>query len=201
MTGWSLFGKKKKEVVPTTQQADEETSQKLGEFQKRIDHLQRQSDELDQQARDFMKKKQKQKAIESMKRKKVLTNQMSNIQNMMFSLEKQRFQIQTAVISVDAINLYSRNINTIKNQIATVDMNKVENLIDEMEDAQDAIDRIQEVFGQTDSTLDEDAQADLESLMAQSDDDCEQPVANLTGKRQLVVVAEEDELCDIMKSF
>ena len=199
-----IFGKKKKaEPEVTPQSAVESNARKLEDIQKKIDQLDRKAEAEAKKAVAFAKAKNKKKALECMKRKKVYENHSAQLSNMAFNLEQQQHQLQMASISADAFQQYAQNTKALKTAMVGLDSDKIDELRDQNADAVDQLNEINEILAApTDPTADDDAENDLEDLLAQMEEEGdEEPAAKVKPSAAAAADDDDEEIGNLMANF
>lgn len=197
-----LFGKKKKPTTQTPQQRSEEITKTIEDLNKKCEYYDKQIQQQTKMAIMYKNKGQKQKALECMKRKKALEAQQSKISQMSFNLEQQRDQIQNAAISADVFNNYRKNNETIKQQFGNLDADKIEDIIDEMEDTQAEMDTITDALTRPmGPQLDEDELNDELDALGEEIPDEGEAEAQQPVHAQAEAEDDDAELAQLMGSF
>lgn len=195
-----LFGKKKEEPKITPQQACEANAAKIEELNKKVEHLDKQADIQAKKAVQYMKAKNKKKALECMKMKKMYENQSTTITNMCYNLQQQQNQLQMATISADAFGQYAQNTKAMKAALGGLDADKIDELRDENEDVVDQLNEITDILAQPNAEGDDDAEAELQELM-EADAEGGEEIPGETEKPKPVAEDDEAEIGDLMAGF
>jgi charged multivesicular body protein 4 len=197
-----LFGKKKQEPKVTPQTACEANAAKIEELQKKIEHLDKQADAQAKKAVQYMKAKNKKKALECMKMKKMYENQSTTITNMCYNLQQQQNQLQMAQISADAFGQYAQNTKAMRQALGGLDADKIDEMRDENEDVMDQLNEITDILAQPSMEGLDDAEDELAALM-EADEEAGEEIPGETEKvRPSAEHADEDaEIGDLMAGF
>ena len=194
-----FFGKKKKETGPTPDQVSEGLSAKIEQLNKRVEHIEKQGAEEQRKAVQFAKAKNKRKAMECLKRKKLFENQSAQLTQIISNLETQQFQIQQAALNASVFKEYQNSTIAIKNAMGDLNSDKIEEIRDEMDEAQatlqDLTDMISQPIG---ASVDEgELEDEFAGLLEMDEEVVEEPgetVRPVKGK-------EDEELGDLMANF
>jgi len=212
----SLFGSSKPEQKKAPKaninksiqniRAAEETLEKRG------NHLEKQIEKLVQSAKAKMKKKNKKGALFDIKRKKMLEKELVGIENKKLTLATQTLALENAQMNENVFTAISDANNAIVN--THIDVDRVEEVMDNMLEMQEDADAINEALGQplTDydddellkelEDLDEDELEGLENISEGQERLANLPDAPSTeispGKRKKKqTTQEEDELAEL----
>lgn len=104
----------------------------------------------------------KQKALRILKQKRMYENQRDQLSQQSFNMEQSNFAIQGMKDTQTTLSAMKTGLKTMKKEYKKLDIDKIENLQDEMEDMLDLNNEIQEAMGRQYDTPDID-EADLEA--------------------------------------
>merc|ERR1711861_9080 len=112
MSGFSLFGKKKADTnAPSPAIAIKKIRDTLDTLDKREQHLRTKATTADNHARELMKKKDKNGALMSLRRKKLLENEINKINGSRINLERQILSLENMAMTMDTFNAYKEASN------------------------------------------------------------------------------------------
>ncbi|PAV20471.1 vacuolar sorting-associated 60 [Pyrrhoderma noxium] len=124
-----------------------------------------------------------QRALQTLKQKKMYESQLAQIQQQTFNMESAALateNLRNTMATVDAMKLANKEI---KKQYGKIDINKIENMHYEMEDLLEQANEIQESLGRSYAVPDEldeaDLQAELDALALEEDDESTSYLADL----------------------
>ena len=158
-----LFGKKKKPAVPTPQEHIEEINKAIENLHKKEEYYENKILMEEKKAIEFKKKGNKKKALECMRRKKLIEQRRDKMSNMIFNLEPQKCIFREVQTTSNVFNVFKQNNETMKKQFAADDIDDVEKLMDEIQEM-DAI--TQMLPGPIGTDMDEDElDVELATLM------------------------------------
>jgi len=166
-----LFGVGKDKTPPPTL---DETSKRLEDRQevlnKKIKQLEAELTRLRDQIRKTpnkpMQDRLKQKAMQVLKQKKMLEKQQENLMGQQWNIDQTQFTVNTVKDSVDTIGAMKSAAKTMKKTFKEVNVDKVEDLYDDIADYMEDANELQEVMSRSYQTPEE---VDDEDLMAELD--------------------------------
>ena len=147
---YRFLGKKKEEVPKPTL---EETNQRL---ETREDNIQQKINKLDKEL-SILKGKMKQtkghahasykrKAMDILKRRKMYENQLNHITSQSFNLTQQSFMIDSMKDTAATVDVMKSSVTALKTELKALNINKVENMQDDLEDLKYQYDEVQDVM-------------------------------------------------------
>lgn len=163
-----LFGKAKPKAPPATLADTIANNESRGEsIEKKIAKLDQQLKQYGDQMRKMRpgpgRNLVKQKAMKVLQQKKTYEGQLMNLQQQGFNMEQQSFAIQSVKdvqVTVATMQVAAKEL---KKGMKKVNIDKVENLQDEMEDLLEDSNEIQEILGRSYGCPDEIDEDDLEA--------------------------------------
>ena len=135
-----------------------------------------------------MKKKDKRGALVHLKRKKMYDKEIQKLSGAQMTLQQQIFNIQGAQTNIDTVNAMKSGADVMKNMTAAVNVDKVEDLRDDIEEQQQLQEEISNVIGQPMGAVydDDELEAELEGLEAE---DLENDLVGLSAPTSVPAVA------------
>ncbi|XP_068160028.1 charged multivesicular body protein 5 [Antennarius striatus] len=109
----------------------------------------------------------KQKAMRVLKQKRMYENQRDNLMQQSFNMEQANYTVQTLKDTKTTVDAMKVGLKDMKKAYKKVDINKIENLQDDLEDMMEDANEIQEIMGRSYGTpeIDEgDLEAELDAL-------------------------------------
>ncbi|KAH0789627.1 Charged multivesicular body protein 4a [Histomonas meleagridis] len=186
-----LFGKKKKPAAPTPQEQSENISKTIEDLRKKEEYYDKQILMEEKKAREFMKKGNKKRAMECMKRKKLIEKSRDNMSAMAFNLEQQKMKIQEVQTTANVFATYRQNAETMKQQFGNVDIDKIDDVLADYEDMQADMDEITSAMTRTiGPEMDED---ELDDELAALMNEGEETTLDTTTETPQTMQADEDE--------
>jgi charged multivesicular body protein 4 len=125
-------------------------------LEKRGTHLEKQIAKLTQSARAKLKKKNKKGAMYDLKRKKMLEKELSGIENKKLTLETQTLALENAQMNESVFHAVKDGVKAIETVNRNVNIDKVEDLMDDMQEMQEDQEAINDALGQPVTDFDED---------------------------------------------
>lgn len=104
----------------------------------------------------------KQRALRVLRQKKTYENQLMNLQQQSFNMEQANFATQTLKDTKTTVDAMKAGVKEMKKEFKHIDIGKVEDIQDEMEDLLEDANEIQEILGRTYGTPDVD-EAELDA--------------------------------------
>ncbi|CAO3613069.1 unnamed protein product [Mucor hiemalis] len=167
-----LFGSTKKIPKPTLNDAISNTDVRVDAVEvkvKKLDaELTRYRDQLKKMRDGPAKKFVQQKALRVLKQKKLYEAQRDNLQQQSFNMEQAQMtteNLRNVMATVDAMQTANKEM---KKQYKNVNINKIDQLQDEMEDLMEQANEVQETLGRSynlpDDIDEDDLEAELDAL-------------------------------------
>lgn len=128
----NLFGEKKKAPRPDINGTIVKLQQAITMLVKRKNHVEKQIEVLDSEARLFMKQNKKEHAIQSIKKKKMLEKSIQHVDNQLFNLEAQKVSIEQINSSIEVIETM-KQANEVLQQ-SEINANMVSEIMDDLQD-------------------------------------------------------------------
>jgi len=125
-------------------------------LEKRGNHLEKQIEKLTQSARAKLKKKNKKGAMYDLKRKKLLEKELSGIENKKLTLETQTLALENAQMNESVFHAVKDGVKAIETVSKNVNVDKVEDLMDNMQELQEDQEAINDALGQPVTDFDDD---------------------------------------------
>jgi hypothetical protein len=141
---------------------------------KKIVHSEkRMNDEIDK-AKQCLKRKNKSKAMIHLKRKKMLEKQINNLHGQIMNLEQQSISLEGLTMNQQVVNTMKITSNTMKRMNKEMDVDKVDNLVSNIQDHMDDIEEVNQVLstpiGDVGLMDDDELLAELEGL--ENEEEC-----------------------------
>lgn len=141
-----FFGKKKTEKKPlTSAEAIKSMQDTLKLIEKREVHIQKQIDSLKEAAKGFLKKKDKNSAMYSIKKYKMLEKEKETLLGTKLNLEMQTMCLSGTVITSEIIKAMTHGRDAIKSE-SNLDVDKVADVMDELQEAMDDAKEVSELL-------------------------------------------------------
>ncbi|KAI8075956.1 Snf7-domain-containing protein [Gilbertella persicaria] len=167
-----LFGSGKKVPKPTLNDAIANTDVRVDAVEvkiKKLDaELTRYRDQLKKMREGPAKKNVQQKALRVLKQKKLYEAQRDNLQQQSFNMEQAQMtteNLRNVMATVDAMQVANKEM---KKQYKNVNLDKIDQLQDEMEDLMEQANEVQETLGRSynlpDDIDEDDLEAELDAL-------------------------------------
>ena len=198
-----LFGKKKKEEAPNPTTIIENNAKQIEDLNKKVEQLDRKAAEEGKKAVQFMKQKNKRKALECMKRKKGYETQSERFSNMAYNLEQQQTQLQMAAITAGAFKQYADNTKAMKAQLGNITPEDMDEIRDQNDEMVDQLNEMADIMGQTNDAFDEDElMGELQDAMDEADAEADADTP-APAKPAAAAAANDDdaEIGDLMADF
>jgi hypothetical protein len=166
----NLFGKKKVEDQGVKlYETIKLLSDTIESQEKRKKHIEKQIEEFQNEAKKYMQLKKKENAMFSLKKKKMCEKQVHIIDNSIFNLEIQKINLQNTSMYQSTLQAFSQAKDVLKDLSMSVE--KVENVMDDLQDEIDHQDEISEVLSRPLAVIDvDDEMKELEELMLLEDE-------------------------------
>ncbi|KAF9165676.1 hypothetical protein DFQ27_004884 [Actinomortierella ambigua] len=162
-----LFGTSKKTTKPNLQDAITATDARVDAVEVKIRkldaELMRYKDQMKKMRDGPAKNSVKTKAMRILKERKLYEQQREQLQQQSFNMEQASFtteNLKNVMTTVDAMRLANQ---TMKQQYKKVDIDKIEQMQDEMQDIMDQANEIQETLGRSYNVPDEIDEDELEA--------------------------------------
>ncbi|KAI8974112.1 Snf7-domain-containing protein [Pilobolus umbonatus] len=172
-----LFGSTKRAPKPTLNDAILSTDERVDAVEvkvKKLDaELTRYRDQLKKMREGPAKKTVQQKAIRVLKQKKLYEAQRDNLQQQSFNMEQAQMtteNLRNVMATVDAMQVANKEM---KKQYKNVNLDKIDQLQDEMEDLMEQANEVQETLGRSYNLPDDIDEADLEAELDALGDELE----------------------------
>jgi charged multivesicular body protein 4A/B len=144
----NLFGKKKQAPVPAPSPV--ETIAKLRDslniLEKREDHITKKIDAALQEARLKSQKKDKNGALFALKRKKMYEAEVTKLQGARITLENQIMALESASVNIETFRAMKSGAAAMKQMRGDIDADKVDDIMDELQEEKDIQDAISEAI-------------------------------------------------------
>lgn len=141
-----FFGKKKTEKkVPTSAEAIRSMQDTLHLIEKTEAHRQKQIDRLKEDAKGFLKKKDKNSAMYCIKKYKMLEKQKETLLGSKLNLEMQAMCLSGTVITSEIIKAMTQGRDALKSE-SNMDVDKVADVMDELQEAMDDVKEVSELL-------------------------------------------------------
>jgi len=128
----NLFGKKKTEDIQTKIcDSIRLLSDTINSQQKRKNHIEKQMNEFEKEAKQYVNLKKKENAMASLKKKKMCEKQINIIDNSIFNLEIQKINLENSNMYKSTLEAFTQASNVLKE--SAVDIEKVEDIMDELQ--------------------------------------------------------------------
>jgi len=173
-----MFGGKKTKASATKPQANPNNTNNainglratIAKLDKREKHIEQQVEKCKKTAAAKVKRKDKRGAMAALKKKQLYEKQLDSIGGKKMNLETQILQLEEAVINTEAINAMKSGTQALKQNVATQDIEEIDEMMDDMHEAKDMADEINVALGQDMADFDDEdlanELAELEELDA-----------------------------------
>merc|ERR1711941_78528 len=166
-----IFGKKDKTPAPTLGDAVERLDGRVSSLDKKIEMLDKELLKYKQQVQKMRpgpgKNMVKQKAMRILKQKKAYEQQRDSVQQQSFNMDQTSYAIQSMKDTQQTLVAMKAGAKEMKKEFKKMDIGKVEDIQDELEDMMEEANEIQEVLGRSYGVpeIDEDdLEAELDAL-------------------------------------
>lgn len=147
----SLFGgSAPKQPALNANQGLEQLEEKADMLRKKIDHLQKQITEQEDIAKQNATTN-KNKALGALKKKKTLENNLKMAQGTLDNIENQKDMLENASSNAAVLKTMADTAKIVKQQHDNLDINKVEDIVDEMREQKEISEEIANILSQTTS--------------------------------------------------
>ena len=213
----ALFGAKKKEVPKEPAPTLQDSSAKLGDRQKvvqtKVDECNKQLVDIKNQmktAKGMAYKSLQQKALHVLRRRKMYDQQLGNVMNQQFNIDQVQFTSESIASTIDTMAALKEATAVQQAEMKKLDMNKMEDLFDDLADMMADQEEIQEVMSRSyqveydeSALLDELAELDEEIVNEQLSDGFNVPSyvpkQGTGAAANKVEPSEEDQLKNMMQ--
>lgn len=145
----NLFGgSAPKQPVPSANQGLEQLEEKADMLRKRIDHLQNQVTEQENIAKANASTN-KNKALAALKKKRTLEENIRRIEGTLENIENQKDMLENASSNASVLKTMAETAKIVKQQHNDLDINKVEDIVDEMREQKEISEEIANILSQT----------------------------------------------------
>lgn len=166
----NLFGKKKASAAPAPLPVDtiKLLRDNLLVLEKREEHIQKKIEMALSEARQKSSKKDKNGALFALKRKKMYESEVSKLQGARITLDSQILALESAAVNIETFKAMKSGANAMKGLRGDIDADKVDDIMDEIQDEKDIHDSISEAISRPGQDLfnDEDLLEELAELEA-----------------------------------
>lgn len=163
------MGKKKEEAKPQTESV-QDAVMKVREgqdfLQKRYEHVGKKITQQEEEARTKMKAGDKSGALMALKRKKMHQNELQQLENAKMTLEKQVVHLESARTQQMAVAALQVAVNAQQSLNKQLDLGKVEDLMETMEEQQQIQNEMSQVFVQGNDVSDANLLKELDQMQA-----------------------------------
>ncbi len=187
----NLFGKKKPTAAPAPHPVDtiKMLRDNLLVLEKREEHIQKKIEMALTEAKQKSAKKDKNGALFALKRKKMYEAEVSKLQGARITLDSQILALESAAVNIETFKAMKSGANAMKGLRGDIDSDKVDDIMDEIQEEKDIHDSISEAISRPGQDLfnDEDLLEELAELEALDAEEQELEVQQPAPVRQQVV--------------
>lgn len=145
----NLFGgSAPKQPIPSANQGLEQLEEKADMMRKRIAHIQNQIEEQEKIARQYATTN-KSRALAALKKKKTLEENMTKAEGTLQNIENQKDILENASSNAAVLKTMADTAKIVKKQHEDLDINKVEDIVDEMREGKETAEEIANILSQT----------------------------------------------------
>lgn len=166
----NLFGKKKPTAAPAPLPVDtiKMLRDNLLVLEKREEHIQKKIEMALTEAKMKSAKKDKNGALFALKRKKMYEAEVSKLQGARITLDSQILALESAAVNIETFKAMKSGANAMKGLRGDIDSDKVDDIMDEIQEEKDIHDSISEAISRPGQDLfnDEDLLEELAELEA-----------------------------------
>ncbi len=188
----NLFGKKKPTAAPAPHPVDtiKMLRDNLLVLEKREEHIQKKIEMALTEAKQKSAKKDKNGALFALKRKKMYEAEVSKLQGARITLDSQILALESAAVNIETFKAMKSGANAMKGLRGDIDSDKVDDIMDEIQEEKDIHDSISEAISRPGQDLfnDEDLLEELAELEALDAEEQELEVQQPAPVRQQQVV-------------
>lgn len=152
-----LFGASKdKGAAPPTQSSSSAAQKTINTIQQLTDHeeqlekrkalLEKRIEAEMEKAREFTRQKKKPQALQCLKKKKLLENEVQNLDNMIMRVIEQRTMIEGQRTTVEVVSTMHTAALTAKDNMKAMKIENVDKVMDEINETTDQMRQLNEVF-------------------------------------------------------
>jgi len=144
-----FFGAKKQEAKPATvdvQSAIKQNMEAIDMLRKRQVHIEKKIQKEDEEARARAKSKDKQGALMALRRKQMLSKQYEQLCNQITTLDGHIMMLENSSTQQIAVNAMAQAVGAIKNVNQQMNVDKIDKLMDDMQEQRDVQQEIDEAF-------------------------------------------------------
>jgi charged multivesicular body protein 4 len=167
----NLFGKKKAAAAPAPLPVDtiKLLRDNLLVLEKREEHIQKKIEMALNEAKQKSLKKDKNGALFALKRKKMYEAEVSKLQGARITLDSQILALESAAVNIETFKAMKSGANAMKGLRGDIDSDKVDDIMDEIQEEKDIHDSISEAISRPGQDLFNDEElleelAELEAL-------------------------------------
>lgn len=186
----NLFGKKKPTAAPAPHPVDtiKMLRDNLLVLEKREEHIQKKIEMALTEAKQKSAKKDKNGALFALKRKKMYEAEVSKLQGARITLDSQILALESAAVNIETFKAMKSGANAMKGLRGDIDSDKVDDIMDEIQEEKDIHDSISEAISRPGQDLfnDEDLLEELAELEALDAEEQELEVLPPPVRQQVV---------------
>lgn len=183
----NLFGKKKPTAAPAPLPVDtiKMLRDNLIVLEKREEHIQKKIEMALTEAKMKSGKKDKNGALFALKRKKMYEAEVSKLQGARITLDSQILALESAAVNIETFKAMKSGANAMKGLRGDIDSDKVDDIMDEIQEEKDIHDSISEAISRPGQDLfnDEDLLEELAELEALDAEEQELEVTQPTARQ------------------
>jgi len=168
----NLFGKKKQATAapaPSPMDTIKLLRENLLVLEKREEHIQKKLDQSLAEAKLKAQKKDKNGALFALKRKKMYEQEVTKLQGTRITLDAQILAIESAAVNIETFRAMNTGKDAMKSMRGNIDADKVDDMMDELQEEKDIHDAISEAISRPGQELFDDEEllnelAELDAL-------------------------------------
>lgn len=149
-----LFGNKPAEPLPPQSAASANKTisaiQNLTEHEEQLDKrkslLEKRIEAELEKAKEFTRQKKKTQALQCLKKKKLLENEVANLDNMIMRVNEQRMMLEGQRTTVEVVSTMHAAAMTAKDNMKAMKIENVDKVVDEINETTDQMRQLNEVF-------------------------------------------------------
>lgn len=178
----NLFGRKK-QAAPTATPVETINTlrQNLTVLEKREEHINKKIDACLAEARAKSQKKDKNGALFALKRKKMYEGEVAKLQGARITLDAQILALESAAVNIETFKAMKSGAGAMKQMRGNIDADKVDDIMDEIEEEKDIHNAISEAISRPGQDLFNDEEL-LEELAELDALDAEETLLNNTSE-------------------
>lgn len=146
----NLFGKKKQQASAAPAPSPMDTIKILRDnlvvLEKREEHIQKKIEQALLEAKAKSQKKDKNGALFALKRKKMYEAEIAKLQGARITLDSQILALESAAVNIETFRAMKAGANTMKTMRGDIDADKVDDIMDEIQEEKDVHDAISEAI-------------------------------------------------------